>query len=243
MKAVILAAGTGRRLQPLTNRLPKCLLPIAGETFLQRQLRILGECDVADVTMVVGHCADDIMRRIGDTVRYVGNPLHLESNSIASLHLALQVPEASEGDLLVLNSDVLFTRDQLASLIEKSWRHCLLVDSSEPDDEATKVLIMDDHVQWIGTQLPKSHGRVQGEYLGIAKIRADAIVHFKYAVERTCHVSAGSKWPEAFRHLMSHGHPVHWVLALGDWIEVDTLEDYSRAIQMFPDKEAACARM
>ena len=57
MKAIILSAGQGGRLLPLTENLPKCLLPIGEYTLLEHQLRGLSACGVTDVAVVTGFAA------------------------------------------------------------------------------------------------------------------------------------------------------------------------------------------
>ena len=61
-KAIILAAGLGSRLRPLTYNKPKCLIELFGETLLSRQLRVLEGCGVDDVLVVGGYLADEIIK-------------------------------------------------------------------------------------------------------------------------------------------------------------------------------------
>ena len=61
--AVLLAAGTGSRLRPLTDTLPKCLLEVGGRPLLDYQLEALAAHGVTDVLVVTGHAAGEITRR------------------------------------------------------------------------------------------------------------------------------------------------------------------------------------
>ena len=61
MKAVILAAGKGTRLEPLTNTMPKCMLPLAGKPILEHIVLAMRGAGITDIVMVVGYRSEDIM--------------------------------------------------------------------------------------------------------------------------------------------------------------------------------------
>ncbi|GAH22768.1 unnamed protein product, partial [marine sediment metagenome] len=65
MRVIILAAGYGSRMYPLAQDMPKCLLPILNETILGRQLRILKECGLSDITVVAGFHKEKIIEQVG----------------------------------------------------------------------------------------------------------------------------------------------------------------------------------
>jgi choline kinase len=110
---VILCAGQGRRLLPLTEFVPKCLLRVAGRPVLEWQLRALAANGVADVTVVTGFGADAVERgleRMGpvaDGVRTLFNPFFAVSDNAGSCFLARDLLRAPSGAVL-LNGDTLF---------------------------------------------------------------------------------------------------------------------------------------
>ena len=61
MRAIILAAGIGERLRPITDRIPKCLIPIGHKTLLNTQINILNECGINDVLVVAGYLANKVI--------------------------------------------------------------------------------------------------------------------------------------------------------------------------------------
>ena len=60
MKAIILAAGQGERLRPLTENIPKCMVDFFGQSILERQIKIFRKCGISDISVVVGYCEDKI---------------------------------------------------------------------------------------------------------------------------------------------------------------------------------------
>lgn len=110
MRGVILAAGGGTRLRPLTETQPKCLVPVRGTPIIVNALAALRASGCTEVSIVVGHLAEVLKDRIGAahsgmTIDYVENPRWADTNSMFSLHLAL---EAGPADY-VLEGDVYFT--------------------------------------------------------------------------------------------------------------------------------------
>ncbi len=89
-RAVILAAGKGNRLQPLTTHVPKCLIEVGGEPLLERALHALASQGVAEAVIVIGYKGDAVRERIGSCfagvdIRYVEAPDFETTNNIRSL--------------------------------------------------------------------------------------------------------------------------------------------------------------
>ena len=109
---MILCAGQGRRLFPLTEFLPKCLLSIAGRTVLEWQLRALAANGVADVTVVTGFGADAVERELrrmgplGAGVSTLFNPFFAVSDNVGSCFLARDLLRGT--DAALLNGDTVF---------------------------------------------------------------------------------------------------------------------------------------
>ncbi len=110
MKGIILSAGQGRRLLPLTQDLPKCLLSIGGCTVLEWQLRMLAAAGLDRVVVVVGFGAAAVERLVAEIripgmhVRTLFNPLYDRADNLLSC--AMAASEMDE-DFLLLNGDTL----------------------------------------------------------------------------------------------------------------------------------------
>ena len=139
MRAVILAAGVGRRLG---HDKPKILLEFGDRTLLERHLAILAALGVGDVVIGIGHEALAIERALealGETdVSTIYNPDY-EQGSVLTLWCVREALTAG-GPVLLMDGDVLYDRRVLAPLIETRHADCLLVDRAyEPGEEPVKV--------------------------------------------------------------------------------------------------------
>jgi histidinol-phosphate/aromatic aminotransferase/cobyric acid decarboxylase-like protein/CTP:phosphocholine cytidylyltransferase-like protein len=120
-RAVILAAGLGSRLAPLTIGAPKCLTEINGRPILLRALKALARQGISEAVIVVGHHADKVRERVGTNlyglnITYVDAPRYVTTNNIHSLWDAR---DFCEEDILLLEGDVVFDEDVLTQLLEQ----------------------------------------------------------------------------------------------------------------------------
>ena len=145
MKAVVLVAGQGTRLLPLTEHLPKCLVPLYGKPLLRHTLDSLEWAGVQHCVLVVGYLGQQIQERIGDRsgnlrVSYVENPWFQETNNLYSLWLARQ---EGEDDILLLEGDLLFESALLADLLQAPSPDVAVVDRFQPPMDGTVILAQD----------------------------------------------------------------------------------------------------
>jgi len=145
-KAVILAAGVGDRLRPLTDRLPKCLVPVNGVPILVNTLTHLADSGIKETVIVVGHLKEIILERIGNRFRemeitYVESERYATTNNIYSLWLAR---EYLDEDVLLLEADVYFERGLLDSLLRAGGENHAAVASYQPWMSGT-VVRLDEH--------------------------------------------------------------------------------------------------
>ena len=118
-RAVLLAAGTGTRLRPLTAEVPKCLVEVAGESIVERALRVLRSQGVGEVVIVVGHCGEKLRERLGSRfadieLRYVEAPDYATTNNIRSLWDARS---ALDRDVILIEGDLIFDEAVISALL------------------------------------------------------------------------------------------------------------------------------
>ncbi len=128
-KAVILAAGVGDRLRPFTNKLPKCLVPVAGVPILDNTLAHLAALGTEDIAVVVGHHKEAIIERYGErhlgmSMSYVVSENYDKTNNIYSLWLARR---HLTQDVLLLEADIFFEQAVLERLLLQSGGNLAIV--------------------------------------------------------------------------------------------------------------------
>ena len=134
MKALILAAGFGKRLQPITNRIPKSMVEVNGTPLLCNALNNVTALGISEIGIVVGHMADYIKEHIGNEwngvpVRYFENERYLETNNVVSLYKAA---EFCDDDMLMLECDIYYHKEMLEALMRGEGDCSILVSPFNP---------------------------------------------------------------------------------------------------------------
>jgi choline kinase len=231
MRAVILAAGKGVRLNGTAGELPKCLVKVGGLTLIEHQIQALRSAGIDQIVIVIGHGADRVRQVCGPDCVYVENREYASTNSLFSLWLARDfLPDG----FVVLNADVLFHPQILIDLLLSNHEDALLVaycDEQAPPlgEEEMKVCVREGCVADISKAIDP--GKAEGENVGIVKFGpsgASALVTYMNSL-----IANGARrdWaPRAFREFASE-HPLHAISTSGHpWIEIDFPEDYLRAV-------------
>ena len=142
MKAIILAAGIGKRFKEETDHRPKCLIEVSGKTLLERTLTALGAAGVTDAVIVIGYRGEMIAEAVGEQcgavrVRYVMNN-EFEKGAILSLRSAR---EEFDDDVLIMDADVLFPVRLLKRLVQSQHASCFLLDASSENTGEEQMLL------------------------------------------------------------------------------------------------------
>jgi choline kinase len=234
-QAVILAAGVGSRLRPLTDGRPKAALPLGGQPLVAHALESLAHCGVSSAVIVAGYqraaLLESLPRIAGLGVIVVDNPAYATTNTLASLVCA--APALDDGDVLLLDGDVIFERGVLFRLLAPGTR--LAVDRDRPlDADAVKVALVRDRIVAIGKELPDGVRGV-AESIGVAKI-AGAVVPELIAVGRGLLAGGADQayYEAAFERMIAAGAAFDAADVTGlRWVEIDDHEDLARAEALF----------
>jgi choline kinase len=239
MKAIILAAGKGTRLNGVDLK-PKCLFEVGGETLLDRQIATLRELHVDDIVIVLGFEAERIRRRYEHAASFVINSRFEDTSSMYSLWLARE--HLLDG-FVVLNCDVLFHPQLLARLLSSPAENALLIDLVDKNDnhlgdEEMKVKLSDGLVVDIRKDMDPAEA--DGENVGIVKFSADGARRLVEEMDTLISSGQLKDWaPRAFREFATR-FPLHGISTEDfPWIEIDFPEDYRRAREeVFPQIDA-----
>jgi choline kinase len=142
MKAIILAAGIGKRFKEVTDDRPKCLVEIRGKTLLERTLMALGAAGIHEAVVVIGYRGEMIRQQIGPScsgvqVRYVTNSQYTKG-AILSLWSAR---EEFDDDIIIMDADVLFPVALIARLVRSPHANCFLLDASSENTGEEQMLL------------------------------------------------------------------------------------------------------
>lgn len=237
--AIILAAGIGSRIRPLTDNCPKSLLTIDGVTILERMINNIRECGIEDFVLVLGYLEDQIRDFVANTfpdikVTFIVNERYRETNTGYSLMLAA---DASEGKGFVkFDADVVFDQAILKNLIDSEYETCLCVDTNiQLDAEEIKVAVQDNNRV---THASKTLNPLEaiGESIGIEKVSHEtAAVLFnelrRMMEDQTHHQQY---YEAAYERLIEQEVPFFALDITGlKWVEIDTVEDFSEAGKLF----------
>lgn len=234
MKAIILAAGIGKRLDRIRGGSPKCLIEIDGISLIERQIRLLRSVGIDDVTAVVGFKADRVRQRFGREINYVENPRYAETNTLYSLWLTRHL--WSRG-FIVLNADVLFHGQILIDLISARYDDALLVSYDHVNGmghEEMKVKVRKGLIVDISKDI--NPVEADGENVGIVKFGASGAKQLSHHLELLLTEENLQAWTSpAFREFATFRN-LHAISTRGyPWIEIDFPEDYKRAVEeVFP---------
>lgn len=122
MKAIIIAAGQGSRLMPITDDKPKCMLQVGGKTIMQRQLAVLRQCGINDIVVVRGYKKEMFAY---PNIRYYENTDYENNNILRSLFYA----ESEMDDEFIFSySDIIFERGILEKLLQSKADISLVID-------------------------------------------------------------------------------------------------------------------
>ena len=250
MQAVILAAGRGRRMEPLTKTCHKALLEIGGKTILGRALDSLVKAGVAPITVVTGYRSDDIIHFISIRypdlpVRYVHNQSYETTNNIVSLSLALESLTYEE-DVILIECDLLFEPHLITDLIAHPGKNVALIDHYRTGMDGTVVSTENGYVSQVFPTASQSTGfRYDNKFKTLNIYRFDR-VYCQRTLRPMLSAYANNVDSNCYYELvlgMLANIPEHrisvQVVEDSDWVEVDDPNDLSVAKFSFEPRERA----
>ncbi len=246
MRALILAAGEGSRLRPLTEQLPKCLVPLRGRPLLAYQLEALGACGLDDVAIVTGYRHEALC---GWPLRAYHNPRWSETNMVWSLFCA---EREFDDDLVIAYGDIVYEPRVLAALlaepadfavaVDVGWRELwsLRMDDPLADAETLRCDARGDLVE-IGKR-PRSPAEIEAQYLGLLRLSREALERLA-SLWRGLDSRAlydGRSYAQMFmtsllQQAIDRGTAIRAVRVRHGWLEVDTPADLERYGALRPE--------
>jgi choline kinase len=235
MRAIILAAGIGARLQH-ANQTVKCLLEFGGKTLLERHVENLNAIGVSQIHLCLGHKSNEVRQFVQSknisNIFYHFNPL-FRLGSLVSLWAVRKVLLSGE-EIILMDADVLYDPTILYQLVNSPYSNCFLIDKNYvAGEEPVKICVKNKKIIEFRKKLPKNIDYDEiGESVGFFKFSEAACAALDVIISRLLSDNQHQlPHEEALRELTSidrYNIGVQDITGL-PWIEIDYPEDVTRA--------------
>ena len=232
MKAVILAAGMGTRLRPLSNNIPKAFVEIDNVPLIIRSLENIKSFGIKDVIIVVGYKGDYFKKKIGIKykkikIKYVLNEDFSKTGSMYSLS---KTEGLVDDDIFLFESDLLYEKKAIQCLLDsKESNEILVATLSGSGDEVYIVVNENNELINLGKKIINIKDAI-GELVGISKL-SQAFLTELYKLAKVDYDNNNLNYHyEEVIFKLSKAYPIKCKLIQDlSWIEIDNLEDLNRA--------------
>jgi choline kinase len=234
MQAIILAAGISKRLRPLTDSTPKCLLKVGGKTIVEMTIDNILKNGISDFVMVTGYRENMIKDYIAEkypglSIKYLTNPDYENNNNSYSLWMTVN---HIIGDCILLDSDIIFDYRIISKLLASEHKDCLAVNCNHKlGDEEIKVIVDSTHkIQHIGKETDPA--KSIGESIGIERFSHDFFKKLGEVLERKIvkEQNVNEFYEVSFQELIDKGNGI-FAIDVSEYrsMEIDTPSDLERA--------------
>ncbi|MDA9105897.1 helix-turn-helix domain-containing protein [Candidatus Pelagibacter sp.] len=244
-KTLIVAAGLGSRLKDHTENTPKCMLDFGGKTLLQRQLLSYKKSGVDDISLIRGYKKKKINYK---GIKYFDNNDYKDNNILNSIFYG---EEVINGNIIISYSDILFepfvvkrameSDHDISVIVDVDWRDYYINRKDHPLSEAENVIFnSNNEVVKIG-KIASEKEEVHGEFIGMIKLNHRGCEILKQNFHRVKKLYWNKPFQRAkifqkayltdmIQELVDIGIKVHCVIIERGWKEIDTVEDYKKAL-------------
>ena len=233
MKAVILAAGLGSRLRPITNEVPKCMVPLNGIRIIDKQIDNLLKAGVTEIYVVSGYLHEVLDSHLKDSypnVTIIANPRYDQTNNMYSLFLTSKYVKGKE--FLLMNSDVYYDDNIIIGMLEGIDCSKIACDRTQYLEESMKITLNGDKIGHISKKITeKDYYAVSIDVYRISS--KDSKILFA-EVENTiiCRKDENS-WTEVALDMIFDKCDFHPYVIEGRWYEIDNHDDLALAEKIF----------
>jgi len=241
IKAIILSAGQGRRLLPLTESMPKCLLPVSDKPVLAWQIDALLAVGINDITIITGFQVTLIEALLQHRyanhpkIKILFNPFYEVADNLASCWIARA---EMDGDFLLLNGDTMIEPALLGKVLNSEPAPITLSVDDKDTYDADDMKVQLDTARWVKqvSKIVPPH-QVNAESIGLIYFREQGAHMFRNAVEEALrHPAELKSWYLSIIDRLAKQHLVNSCSIKGSrWCEIDFIEDLARAGIIFSE--------
>ena len=253
MNAIILAAGQGTRLKPLTNDKPKCLVPLFGKSILEWQLDLFNSFKIKNISVVKGYLQEKITF---ENIHYFENSNYDKTNMVETLFCAR---DQLFDDVIVSYGDIIFERnvlqklldskDDISLIIDKNWEKYWKIRFDNPlDDAETLTIDSNGYILDIG-QKTSNIEMIQGQYIGLMRFQNDGVKFLRDFYDNAKKIATVNNNPlnpdipfeksymtDLLWTMVDSGFKIKSIPITGGWLELDSYDDFIKYENMVEEK-------
>lgn len=241
MKAIILAAGQGTRLRPLTDVKPKCMVEYQGKAIIDSILEAMDTCKISDIAIVDGYKKEVLETYLSSkNVTFFTNPAYTTTNMVSTLFCAKTF---MDDDVIISYADIVYdakvleelsaSQGALSVVVDRRWRELWAQRMENPLEDAETLKIKDGYIVELGKK-PQSYEEIQGQYIGLIKISKSAItkvISFYESLDKNV-LYDGKDFDNMYmtsfiQLIIDQLMNIEPVFIDGGWVEVDCISDLS----------------
>tara|TARA_B100001540_G_scaffold306013_1_gene317642 strand:- start:605 stop:1396 length:792 start_codon:yes stop_codon:yes gene_type:complete len=253
MKVIILAAGEGSRLRPLTLERPKCLVELFGKSILKWQLDVFDYFNLDEIVIVKGYMEQKINF---SGIKYCINKNFQNTNMIETLFTAR---EEMNDSIIVSYGDIIFEKNVLKKLLSDDSDMSVIVDTNwekywnkrfeNPLDDAESLMIdAQGYITSIG-QKTQNLAQIQAQYIGLMKFQNNGLKNLKSFYDKSKQTSTTGKNPlnpelnfeksymtDLLQAMINDQLKIKAIPVHNSWLELDSYDDFKLYAQMYENK-------
>lgn len=221
-KAIILAAGRGKRIKKIFNK-PKCLLRFRNNdlTIIQRLYEMLKSKKISNIIVVTGYKKNLIKKTLGKKVKYYFFKNYNKSNNLQTL---LSIKKELKGNLLCFFSDLIFDKNILEGILKNKNDFCIAIDTGKILNGTMRIKKRGNKIIDIGNQIKRSDGH--GNFIGISKFsKKGTTLLKKYLIQEKKNTK--NYYTLALKNIAQDGLKINFFdCKKYFWKEIDTAKDF-----------------
>ncbi len=235
MKALILAAGIGSRLRPLTDECPKSLVKVNGKAILIKQIENLKENGINDITIISGYKAEILEKEVHASfpeINIICSEDYLNTNNMYSAYLASEKLYGQA--FLMMNADVFYDSSVIKKLLDSEADNAIVTDIGRYMEESMKVIEKNGRLIQISKAISKEDAL--GCSIDVYKFSKEGGIKFFDKCKEFIEVKKELKlWSEVALNDILNEIEFKACPLIGRWYEIDNHEDLAAAQELFKE--------
>lgn len=235
MKALILAAGLGSRLRPLTDDVPKCMVKVNGVSIIDKQINNLRKGGIKDIFVITGYKAKILENHLKEyhndlNIKIISNSNYDKTNNMYSLNLANEY--LCDSDFIMMNSDVFFEEEVIKELLNNKYENLIVCEKDNYNEESMKIVVENNIINEISKKISTKDS--YGTSIDVYKFGKEAskklfeIIHDYLYVRNDL-----NSWSEVAINDLLNDVNFQPLNIKYKWMEIDNHEDLAAAEKLF----------